>query len=643
MCGIVTIAGPPHNSRATERFAETVAMSLKHRGPNGIRAFAAPKYGLAMAHARLSVIDLDGGWQPIVDENSNALCFNGEIYNYRELRRELEHLGRKFKTKSDSEVLFNALLQWGSKAVGRLRGMFAFTFFNSATNELILARDQIGIKPLYFTIEDECIFIASELRTVAMHRREKPEVNRKALVQYVAIGYALSPDTLLKDVYQLPHATIGVWKDRQLRTERYFDPADYVVSREKSSSSVNSQDEYLEELDSLLADAVRSQLVSDVPIGVFLSGGIDSSLVAHYACSAHERPLTAFTADFSDREFSELGASQIAVKKLGLRQTVIKVEPSDLIDQISHIPWSSDAPIFDGSFVPSYLLCRETSRNVRVALSGDGGDELFLGYPTYIADRLAQRLRPFSLVTKPLLSSLGRALPSRFGKLSLDYKIRAFAQNFDRPTSQAHCGWRELVSLDLLETIFPLEDHDLIAQVHPRHEFARIAEKVANTDLLTGLSYVDLETWLVNDILVKSDRASMAHGLEVRVPLLDVAVVKFAFSLPDRVKMPGRDTKVLLKSLVRKHLSNELASLNKKGFSAPISQWLIQVLSDEIANLPRGLQTKFGLQAVAIQKMADAHRSHQFDYGYILWALFTLDRWFDGVSRAHASMNGAAA
>ena len=619
MCGIAAIVSESSNvdpialSRLTE--------SLKHRGPDARSTWQSGRVGLG--HARLSVIDLDGGGQPMVDEASGAvLVFNGELYNYVDLRAELASLGHTFRTKSDTEVLLRAYLQWGEGCLNRLDGMFACALWDERRRGLFIARDPIGIKPLYYARDGERFIVASELRSLLGARLQAPRFSSVGLAHYLVQGYALAPDTVIEDVWQLQHGHSGFLHEGQLTLKRYVDLADAVNGR---AGQRLSDSDALSVLETQLTDAVRAQLCADVPIGFFLSAGIDSTAICGVAAALPGVPRLAFTADFSGPGYGELDRARETARVLGFEHRRVLVDGRIGLHNWEVEAARTDAPIFDNSFVPTRALCEAARQEVTVVLSGDGGDELFLGYETYRADALAQRLRP---IAPRLLSRLADRIPVGFGKVTTAFKVRAFARSMTRPTASAHCGWRELCGSRTLLQILPPKVAASVSENHPSSRYTEAFERVGEGDLLTRLSYVDLETWLPNDLLVQADRASMAHGLEVRVPLLDFKLAPFAMGLPDATKSSLRLPKKLLRQVAARRVPGYPMRGVKRGFNAPMSEWLAGPLTSALDRLVDGSGPLSELVLVdPLRRLIADHRERRDDHGLLLWSLLVLDAW----------------
>jgi asparagine synthase (glutamine-hydrolysing) len=625
VCGLITIATrgkiDPGEPRKFLNY-------LRHRGPDGFETYVEPDGRVAFGHARLAIIDVVNGKQPMIDQQTGAiLCFNGEIYNYRELKGELASLGHVFNTTSDTEVLLHSILEWGDNALNKIDGMFAFTFYDPRSGRLFFARDQVGIKPLYYSVENDRTLFASELRAIALIRKSRPALRDRSLIEYLAQGYVCAPNTMLEDIAQLPPGHCGEWRDGTLKTWRYHDWRKSLFQKDIRKLDFA---EAVSRTRELVDASVKRQMISDVPLGVLLSGGIDSSLVACSAKSAAAAELSSFTMDFAEKDYSEAEVARTTASLLGFRAHIFKTSSSNLVERTSEIAWATDAPIFDNSFFPSFELAENVAKHVKVALSGDGGDEIFLGYETYRADRIHGML---TLIPANLRESFGhgfsRLVPTQFGNVSWSYKAKAFLGAFSRSPAAAHVGWREIASAELIGRLLKGKSLLEIEQNSPGARAIELFEGLEGCEPLSAMSYIDLETWLPNDILVKTDRASMAHGLELRVPLLGKDLIHFALGLSDEVKFSMRNPKRVLKAVLAEKFPTYDTGAKKRGFVSPMSEWFLGPLSEKLEKLPRtesGILEKFA--ANTLQQLVDEHRSMKQDHGHLLWAIMALDNWW---------------
>ena len=629
MCGIAGLflyseTGFAGDGSRRETLARLIR-PLRHRGPDDEGFHLAGPLGLA--HARLSIIDVDGGHQPIFNEDRTvAVVCNGEIYNHRELRRELEARGHRFASRSDSEVIVHLYEELGAGCVERLAGMFALAVADSRERRMLLARDRVGKKPLYLTDDGKRLAFASELKSL----RGLPcggglagsEIDPEALDLYLAYGYVPTPWTIFRGVSKLPAGHLAVCDGRGVRIERYWD-----LSFEEVSDA--SEERLTSELEELLGDSVRARLESDVPLGAFLSGGIDSGTIVSFMSEAMDRPVLTHTVGFSDRGTDEREDAAAVAAALGTDHVATEVRP-DLQDVLPRIAWHFDEPFADPSAVPTWYVSRETRKRVTVALSGDGGDELFAGYGSRygmaLLEERARRMLPDRL--RRGLLPLSRLWPSS-ARLPRALRLGGFLANVSADRDRAYFADRCHIPPRLEERLRGgRRGLDPFAALEPH--LAR-----APQEPLARALYLDLKTWLADDGLVKVDRMSMAHALEVRCPLLDHRVIEMAARVPSRLKMHGGHTKILLRRLAERRLPAEILARPKRGFAPPVSRWLREDLRDLSCDLlldPRSLSgEQFDRRAVA--GLLDDHAAGRLDAGWAIWTLLMLEVWGREVMR----------
>jgi asparagine synthase (glutamine-hydrolysing) len=615
LCGIAGFT-TKNWSAPPERIRQATA-TLIHRGPDQQGVFHSNLFSLGAA--RLKIIDLDHGNQPILtDDGDSGIVFNGEIYNHLELRAQLEKLGHRFQSHSDTETVLRAFLQWDKDCFAKLRGMFAVALWNKSRKRIVLARDRMGIKPLYIARQDEDLFFASELKALFIH----PEVDRRlslaGLDCYLALNYIPSPWTLVDGIEKLRPGDWLEWQDGEISTGSYW-RLPFGVSNTYTLESAK------EELDGLMQDSVREHLLSDVPLGVWLSGGIDSTTILHYAAKASNSQLKTFSISFRGRSFDETEYVHRAVKQYDTDHTELDLTPEvDLLGAIEQFAYYSDEPSADAGALPVWFLSKLCKTKTTVALSGEGADELFGGYLTYRANRLATTAR---IVPQPILRTALRAFrywPVSDDKISFEYKVKRFLEGALMPPARAHVYWNGTFSDTEKEA---LVSHPLPASL--KRILDPLDELLATTDDLAPYLWLDQKYYLADDILNKSDRMSMAHSVEVRPPFLDHRIVEFAAKLPASLKIRGTRQKVILKELMKGKLPQAILQRPKTGFDIPAHEWLrgplLPLLTDALHYGASECADLF--RPEVMDKFFRLHLERKANVGYHLWGLLILFLW----------------
>ena len=622
MCGIAGIIGS-NQEYCRVQLLEAMLSAMIHRGPNGTHIETFSESGF-FGHNRLAVIDLNPrAKQPMWDATHRyCLTFNGEIYNFREIKKVLIQLGRHFCTESDSEVLVEAWAEWGISAIDRLVGMFAFGVWDDQLKQLFLVRDRMGEKPLYYApIKNDFLrglIFSSELKGLLVYPFFQKKISPAALDYYLSYGYASSQEAIFENSHKLPPASYLQFdcNTGQHRLIEYWS-----LSHSFKNKCTLSFSDATENLRTLLKNSVISQLISDVPLGAFLSGGIDSSAIVGEMAKNHKVAHT-FSIGFREKSYSELKNSKIVSRHFSTEHHT-KIVGDDIENHVEKIIGVFDEPFTDTSLIPMYYLSQYTREKVTVALSGDGGDELFGGYSTYQADRYHRVLSRIPPAIKNQLIKACAYLPVSHKKISFDYKIKQFLQGALLNNQQAHFKWREIFSKQQKNQLllFPGEMPDTLSLN------LRWFKDVEGCHYLDQAMYVDMKTWLVDDILTKSDRTSMAHSLEVRAPFLDHRLVEFAASLPIQYKIQSGSGKHVLKASQKKILPNKIIFQSKKGFNSPISHWL----SGELFKMAHDITTSQCMlkwfNQNAIEKLWLEHQKGVCDNGYRLFNLMCLGLW----------------
>jgi asparagine synthase (glutamine-hydrolysing) len=623
MCGICGLASLDGASAPDREALERMNETLRHRGPDSDGIAIDGPVGLAMR--RLSIIDLAGGDQPIANEDGSAMVVqNGEIYNYRELRAGLERAGHRFSTRSDTEVLVHLYEERGPRFVSELRGMFGLALWDRSRRRLVLARDRFGIKPLYYRVESGTLSFGSELKALLRQPGFSREIDPDALEAFLAFNSIPAPLTVFREARKLPAGHLLVWDGGEVAIERYAQPTPAPAAELRTEP----EEALAEELRERLADSVRAHLVADVPVGVMLSGGIDSCALAALAASETAEPINTFSIGFEESSFNELDRARLVAERFGTDHHELVVRP-DAVELLPSIVEAFDEPFADSSALPTYLVAELAAGSVKVALSGEGGDELFGGYYTYAADLLAPRLAPLARLARPIVERL----PSSSSKVSLDYRAKRFVQAAHLPPLERHHGWKEIFSPEARAEL-------LVAGRHRGRDpleiwRARYVE-TEGCDELARLQDVDLRVYLVDDLLVKTDRASMAHSLEARVPFLDPVVAELALALPRSAKVRGLAKKRLLRKALAPLLPREVVRGRKQGFSIPVAAWLrgeLEPFARE-ALAPDVIARQGFFDAGVVTRLLDHHVAGREDLSRQLWGLLSFTLWHETYARS---------
>jgi asparagine synthase (glutamine-hydrolysing) len=593
--------------------------AMVHRGPDDEGTVQLD--GVTLGMRRLSIIDLEGGHQPMPNEDSTVWVIqNGEIYNHLELRDLLMAAGHTFNTESDTEVLVHGYEQWGEEMVERLNGMFAFAVLDWRRCAVLLARDRMGIKPLHYAIDGKRLVFASELKALLRDPGLRRGIDPAALDQYLAYEFVPSPASIVRGINKLQPAHSLTWSvaDGTHRLRRYWSPELGVAERGRSL------DEEGEELRAVLRESVRKELISDVPLGVFLSGGIDSSAVAAMMAQLGG-DVKSFSVGFADRSFDESSHARLVARHLGTEHRELTLEPDMLLGLIPKLPNLLDEPLGDASIIPTYLLSEFTRRHVKVALGGDGGDELFAGYPTLQAHRLAAYyMRAPRLLREGLVEPVVRRLPVSRGNLSFDFRAKRFVGGARYPIAERHKRWMGS---------FAPEERAVLLSRDVRHDLENGG--AAYADPLNQVLLMDMRLYLENDILVKLDRASMMASLEGRVPLLNNDFVEYATHLPLNMKLRGLRSKFLLKRALRGLLPESILNRPKKGFGIPVAHWFRGPLKEQMLSVlsPERIARNGLFDASAVARLVSDHLEGRRDNRKQLWTLFAFELWHDGYSK----------
>jgi asparagine synthase (glutamine-hydrolysing) len=592
--------------------------TITHRGPDEVGMDIRDGVGLGMR--RLSIIDLKGGSQPIYNEDrSIRTVYNGEIYNFKELKQELENKGHVFSTKTDTEVIVHAYEEFGDDFPRHFNGMFAFVLHDSNRNLLFMARDHIGIKPLYYSFGKDCLVWGSEIKAILASRFVERELDIDALGQFLAWEYVPGESTLFKAIKKLePGKRIKInLKSPACRPMSFWNVPLHGRTLPKTDA------EWADVVDQTIRKCVQQQLISDVPLGAFLSGGVDSSLVVGSMGNART-----FSIGFDDPSYNELKWARKVAAHLGTRHVDDIIKP-DILSLFDQLMYHMDDPIGDFSIFPTFLVSRHARNYVTVALSGDGGDELFGGYETYVAEQKAKQYELIpSVLRKSFVEPIVKSFRPRPEKKGLINKALRFVEGFEQPEALSHARWRIFAGEKLRDSLFTTEALSEIQTPASEH-INRLFDDSKEMTPLNRCLYVDLKSYLVDNCLVKVDRMSMAVSLEARVPLLDKDLVELAFSIPDKFKVANGKTKILLKRLAARRVPADCIYRPKEGFSIPIKNWLnhqLYSLMEDLLN-EKKLREEGLFQTDTVEKLKREHTSGLANHSHIIWSLMVFQAW----------------
>ncbi len=620
MCGFCGAVSSNPSNVVDEAILKRMCRVMYHRGPDDEGYYVDAYAGLGMR--RLSIIDLSTGQQPITNEDGRLwIVFNGEIYNYQQLRDQLEKKGHVFSTKTDTEVIIHAYEEYGDGCVKHFNGMFGFAIWDKVNHRLLLARDHLGIKPLYYWFSGDRLIFGSELKAVVEHPDVPREVDPVALNHFLTLEYIPAPWTIFKHINKLPPGHLLVFQNGKCNAEQYWDVPFRPVPQDEP--------ECAEALAELISDAVRLQLVSDVPLGAFLSGGIDSSTIVAFMSEAMSQPVQTFSIGFDDKTYNEVPYARAVAAHFGTNHYEEILNP-DIASVSERLVRHLDEPFGDFSIFPTYLVSEMARRHVKVVLSGDGGDELFGGYESYVAQSFGHfyQLLPAG-IRQNVLPALMARVPPQPAKKGLINKAKRFVEGGALPPSLQHTRWMTFMyDHDKAQLYQP----DLQAAINgntPASVIESYFRQGAARDSLAQQQYVDIKTYLVDDILTKVDRMSMAASLEARVPLLDYRIVEFAVSLPAQMKLRRGQTKVILRQAMAKHLPSVVLNKPKQGFSIPLKHWLrgpLCLLMKDLLSVD-SIRNRGYFQPHCVSQWMLEHLEGRANHSHRLWALMVFELW----------------
>lgn len=629
MCGIAGAVWWNPEKQVDRQVLQNMTDAIRHRGPDAeghliIEPCGDGRPGVALGHRRLSIIDVAGSAQPLGNEDGSVqIVFNGEIYNYRELRTQLQAAGHTFRTNGDTEVIVHLYEQHGADCVQYLRGMFVFAIWDGRQQRLLIARDRLGQKPLFYRAEPGRVSFASELKALLQIPGAPRDVDRSSVLRYLMLQYVPAPHSILQGFQRLPPACIAELCAGNLTVRRYWTPP-----YDQPDDTRTRVEDWKEELRHELTEAVRLRLRSDVPLGAFLSGGVDSTVITGLMQEQLDRPAKTFSIGFPVKSFDERHYARQASEMLGTEHHEAVVNP-DALSVLPRLIWHYDEPFSDSSAIPTMYLSRMTREQVTVALTGDAGDELFCGYDRYRAVRMANSMDFVPVWIRRLAASAAGILPTSVRQKSFLRRAKRLLETLGQDSEERYLNWISIFSRSRLQQIAGEQLKDVIGQGDPAGSLFDAYQLFPQRDLVTRTMAVDVETYLPGDLLTKVDIASMHVGLECRSPMLDHHVVELAARMPLSVKQNSRQGKLVLTETFRDLIPEDIQTRKKMGFGVPIDHWFRNelkpllhdvLLSDRCRN--RGL-----LDPATVRTLVEQHTSAQFDHAYRLWNLLCLELW----------------
>jgi len=617
MCGIAGYYGD-----GSREILEKMTQSLSHRGPDDQGFFIDERIGLG--HRRLSIIDISSaGHQPMSNEDQTIwLVFNGEIYNHKKLKSNLKHQHR-FKSRTDTEVIIHLYEEFGLDFLNQANGMFALALYDRNSKKLILARDRLGKKPLYWGKFADNLAFGSELKALFQHPVVKKDLDLYSLNKYLLYEYIPTPNSILKNIKKVEPGSMLIFTGGKIESKKFW-------NINFSKSQIESE-HVKKELGQRIEQAVKMRLESDVPLGIFLSGGIDSTTIAYYAQKTSLQKIKTFSIGFADKSFDESSFARQAAEYLQTEHYEQILTPETSLELIPQLSDLLDEPLADGSIVPTFLLSKFTKQKVTVALSGDGGDELFCGYDPFVAHQLARYYEKIPNFIRHAIAKAVKFLPVSNDNISLDFKLKKFSQGLVKNKLHRNQLW--LGSFDFQDRS-SLFQKDIWQELQNANEFIEIDDyrkELNDENFYHQLIYIYLKTYLMDDILVKVDRASMYNSLEVRAPFLDFELVDYINSIPTKLKLKNFKTKVILKELMKDKLPAEIVFRKKKGFGMPIAKWLKKELKPWCLDLlsPEKIQRQGLFNSQYIERLLQEHFENEKDNRKLIWTLLIFQMWYD--------------
>lgn len=627
MCGICGVVSFEPSQVTDKSILEKMNNTLRHRGPDDEGYYQDSRASLAMR--RLSIIDLFTGQQPISNESGDIwVVYNGEIYNFQPVRADLESRGHMFKTQTDTEIIVHAYEEYGDECVKHFNGMFALALWDSRRCRLLLARDQMGIKPLYYWKGRDKLVFGSELKSLTAHPDVPRRINLAAIDLFLSLEYIPSPMTIHEDVFKLPPGHILVMEDGRTKISQFWDVPVQPVGED--------EDECAETLSGLMREAVRMRLISDVPLGAFLSGGIDSSAVVGYMSQFSSKPVQTFSIGFEDATYNELPYADAVARHFGTdhRSEVLNPDVASLAESLVQ---HHDEPFADTSIFPTYLVSKLARQHVKVALSGDGGDELFAGYDTYLAERLSRYYGKLpEVVRRNVMPAFANMIPPRPAKKGTINKVKRMIEGASMDPALQHTRWMIFLNEWEKDALYRSDMKNALQRRSTASFFEGHFQKARSFDSLAQQQYVDLKTYLADNILTKVDRMSMAVSLEARVPLLDHRIAEFALNLPAHMKLSHSRTKIILRRALKRLVPDLVLEKPKQGFSIPMKHWLGSSLKPMMMDLlsEHTVQQRGYFNPQVVSAWIQEHLDGRVNHAHRLWALMVLELWHQSESHS---------
>lgn len=619
MCGICGVAGPAARAELVERMCGQIV----HRGPDDQGIWAQP--GVALGMRRLSIIDVAGGHQPMSNEDGAVwIVFNGEIYNYLDVRKDLEGRGHRFATRSDTEVMLHGWEEWGESSVEHLRGMFAYALWDRRTDTLFLARDRLGKKPLYYTVVNNTLFFGSEIKAILAYPEVPREVNPAALDAYLTYRYVPGSVTMFQGIHKLLPGQTLTWRAGEISLRQYWQP------RYEAHAQVASEEEYIERTTELLRESVRIRLMSEVPLGAFLSGGLDSSVVVGLMAGLMDQPVKTFSVGFGEGgDIDEVAHAKIVAEHFGTDHHEITVK-ADAAELLPRLVWHMDEPVADSAAIPTFLISEVACKEVTVVLTGEGSDELFAGYPRYYGDRLLSMVEFLPQPARKPLAAASYLFPSTSDQRLVRYAHRAL-RGAGQSRAERYRNWMTVFQQSEKEALYSPALRAALGQgrqVHPGEPV--LTGPIARDFLHTMLEY-DVLGWLPEDLLMKVDKMGMAASIEARMPFLDHVLFEYVAGMPEAMKLRGRTSKYILRQISKGLLPESIRQRKKHGFDVPVNRWLrsdLRPMLHELLGADR-LRAHGFFAPEAVAQLIEEHESGRRDHQHRLWTLLCFQLWYE--------------